>query len=186
MWASSQEQRSGNDRSQDSIKPGQNVVLQGAGLRQATFTAQGEAKHAPQPKHAPETNGHSRSIGKKFRMAIHGGQDDDQQQQGGGGQGGGGSSGGGGQQQKGEKEHYSAQWIAKEEEKLEKWGGPEAKTYSGSGAGSGLAGGSQMAGLEKKQEKQGEQKEEERAMQTVMHEKEGFTERHRQGQRCRT
>ena len=109
VWASSQEQRSGNDRSQDSIKPGQNVVLQGAGLRQATFTAQGEAKHAPQPKHAPETNGHSRSIGKKFRMAIHGGQDDDQQQQ------------GGGQERrskrrwsaaKGEKEHYSAQWIA--------------------------------------------------------------------------
>ena len=108
-WMSTQEQRSGQERSQSSLKPGQNGVIQGS-FRQGTFSSQGEATHAQQPKHAPQTNGPSQSVGKKFRSATHGGQDDQQQgggQSGGGQSGGsGGQSGGGGQQQ--EKEHYAA------------------------------------------------------------------------------
>ena len=46
VWASSQEHRSGQQRSQDAVKPGQNVTLQGVDFRQATFTQQAEADHA--------------------------------------------------------------------------------------------------------------------------------------------
>ena len=60
-WMSTQEQRSGQERSQSAIKPGQNGVIQGS-FRQGTFSAQGEANHAPQPKHAPQTNGPSSSV----------------------------------------------------------------------------------------------------------------------------
>jgi hypothetical protein len=171
VYASSQEQRSGQHRSQDAVKPGQNVSLQGSNLRQATFTAQAEAKHAPQPKHAPEINGRSQSIGKKLRLAYHGGQDDDdQQQQGASGGSGGGSSGGGQQKQEYEKEHYTASWIAKEEEKLAKW-----KPQDGKPTSSKTGSQDSMSGKEQPQEQKQEEKEEERAMQCVMHEKEGFT-----------
>lgn len=166
-WMSTQEQRSGQERSQSSIKPGQNGVIQGS-FRQATFSSQGEATHAPQPKHAPQTNGPSSSVGKKFRSATHGGEDD--QQQGGGGQGGGsgGQGGGGGQQQ--EKEHYWTNYLAKEDEKLEKWTPQSGKAQTSSGAQSGS-----MNPQGKQQGQKQEQKKEEKAMAVTMHEKMGHT-----------
>ena len=68
-WMSTQEHRSSGQRSQDEIKPGQNGVIQGS-FRQGTFSPQGEAKHAPQPKHAPDVNGRSQSIGKKLPRRL--------------------------------------------------------------------------------------------------------------------
>jgi hypothetical protein len=170
-WMSTQEQRSGQERSQSAIKPGQNGVIQGS-FRQGTFSAQGEAKHAPQPKHAPQTNGPSSSVGKKFRSATHGGEDDQQQGGGSQGSGGGGQGGGGGQQQ--EKEHYWTNYLVKEDEKLEKWqpqsGQPKSTTTGGSGGGQKTSSSSQQ-----QQGQQQQQKKEEKAMAVTMHEKMGHT-----------
>jgi hypothetical protein len=162
-WMSSQEQRSSTHRTQAKIVKGQNVTIQGPSLRQATATPQAEAQHAPQPKHAPEVNGESQSIGKKLRSAYHGGKEEEQQQQGGGGgAGGGGGSSGGGQQQKEEK-HYWGNWIDEEDEELPKW---QPQSKGGGGGGGGQSG-------QQGQGQQGQKKESKRAMQVFMHEEEG-------------
>jgi hypothetical protein len=170
-WMSTQEQRSGQERSQSAIKPGQNGVIQGS-FRQGTWSAQSEStKTAPQPKHAPQTNGPSSSVGKKFRSATHGGEDD-QQQQGGGSQGSGGGSQGGGGGQKQEKEHYWTNYLVKDEEKLDKWTPQSGKASSTTTGHSG--GGGQQKSSQQQQGKQ-EQKKEEKAMAVSMHEKMGHT-----------
>jgi len=171
-WMSTQEQRSGQERSQSSLKPGQNGVIQGS-FRQGTFSAQGEADHAPQPKHAPQTNGPSQSVGKKFRSATHGGEDE--QQQGSGGSGGNQGSSGCGQQQKQEKEHYWTNYLVKEDEKLEKWTPQSGKSQTSSGSQGGAGGGGLNPKGGQQQGKQGEQKKEEKAMAVSMHEKMGHT-----------
>ena len=83
---------------------------------------------------------------------------------------------------KARRNHYSAQWLAKEEEKLEKWQPQSGKAKStttggGGGAGSGGASSGSGSGQQAQQGQQGQQqqKKEERALQAVMHEKEGHT-----------
>lgn len=170
-WMSTQEQRSGQERSQSAIKPGQNGVIQGS-FRQGTFSAQGEStKSSPQPKHAPQTNGPSSSVGKKFRSAVHGGQDEQQQGGGSQGSGGGGQGGGGGQQQ--EKEHYWTNYLVKEDEKLEQWKPQSGKAKSTTTGNSG--GGGQQASEQKQGDQKQQQQKEEKSMAVTMHEKMGHT-----------
>ncbi len=173
-WMSTQEQRSGQERSQSAIKPGQNGVIQGS-FRQGTFSAQGEStSSSPQPKHAPKHNGPTSSVGKMYRSAVNGGEDDQQQGSSGGSGGSGGSSGGDQQQKKYPKEHFSVQYLSKEPEKLEQWKPQSGKATSTTTGNSG--GGGQQASEQKQGDQKQQQQKEERAMQQVMHEKEGFTQ----------
>ena len=156
------------------------MTIQGPSLRQATATPQAEAKHAPQPKHAPEVNGESMSVGGKLRTALHGGKEERRQS-------GRPARGRWWRCWRGAKRRRPAAEERRRSIITRRHGSPKKKrrcrsTSRGMARPSSSSGSQQLGGssqtsvaLNQQQEKPQQQQEEKRAMQRVMHEKEGFT-----------